>query len=157
MCPQPTVQNLITNPGFDTNMSGWTIEIGDGTVTWSPDDSTGCPFSGSARISSATADVVSRRISQCVRVAPSTSYNFGVRSRGPKSCSVEFYSQANCVSQTNTMDLGELWLNGEWSGDLTFPIQTATDTVSVRVACYHERLADSFLDAVYLTPAPGKY
>ena len=63
---------------MDSQLNGWTIGSGAGTVTWQANDPTSCPYSGSAYINNATGTGDSRTLSQCVGVTRATTYNFGV-------------------------------------------------------------------------------
>jgi hypothetical protein len=69
-----------------------------GSVTWSSDDSDGCPNSGSVMIGS------SGSISQCITVTPGVRYYFGVRHKVSDSatqpyCSYDFRTYA-CADTT---------------------------------------------------------
>jgi hypothetical protein len=64
-CTQPSPENLIENPGFDTNLSGWTADAGSADVDHDDDnDVEGCPFSGSARLDGTASG--QQRFAQCV-------------------------------------------------------------------------------------------
>jgi hypothetical protein len=62
-------QNLLQNPGFDTDLSGWTSS-GTGTVTWDPTNSGAPGVSGSAWVATPeAAGETTAHIEQCVAVA----------------------------------------------------------------------------------------
>ena len=42
-------QNLLQNPGFTTDLSGWTVNAGAGSIAWNALDASGSASSGSAR------------------------------------------------------------------------------------------------------------
>ena len=58
VCPQPSGNNLLKNPGFDSSLAGWTTDTGPGGYSWEPEappdnnnvfaDADSCPFSGAA-------------------------------------------------------------------------------------------------------------
>jgi hypothetical protein len=158
-CPQPGPQNLLVNPGFDTGLVGWAVDVGDGNVIWSSDDSTSCAFSGSARIT--FTGTTSPRIRQCVSVSPSKTYNFGAMLRsngGAVHCVVDLFSAAGCTGAiSNAVDA--VWYNVYWSADvgLVYPaVQTTAGTASAQVSCSTE-VPDSWFDTIYLSAAPGRY
>jgi len=72
-----SAQNLVTNPGFDGDLSGWSTGAAtfDGTL-----DDTGTAGSGSARhmfINAGPGSVTSLALSQCIPVTAGTDYTFG--------------------------------------------------------------------------------
>jgi hypothetical protein len=78
-------QNLVTNPRFTTNLSGWTIADSLVVPTWSSLDANNSAASGSALFTQpglATGGFI-RGLRQCVAVTAGTSYILGVRFRRP--------------------------------------------------------------------------
>jgi hypothetical protein len=68
-------QNLLQNPGFDTNLAGWTLVPGTGSIDWNALDSDGNASSGSARLVTPSADgSTTNSIQQCVAVAGGADY-----------------------------------------------------------------------------------
>lgn len=66
--------NLLTNPNFDTDLSGWTAtNASQGAATF--DNSTGSPSPGSALLTGIACCTV--QVSQCVAVVAGQSYDFG--------------------------------------------------------------------------------
>jgi hypothetical protein len=160
-CPQPSAQNILRNPGFEADVSGWTSDPGT-TAVWASSDAENCPFSGSAYVT--TPGSTTSRFWQCVAVSPSTAYNFGVRMHAQgvyNHCVLELYASAGCTNVGN-MVADSLWLNVDWSGDLATIFTTAAGDRSARVSCYDDDSGAGtggslFVDMVYLTPAPGGY
>jgi len=74
-CPQPNALNALTNPGFNTNTSGWSSS-GGGIVSFVPnDDATSCQTSGSMKVvAAADTDVWA-----CATVVPGAVYNWGLQ------------------------------------------------------------------------------
>lgn len=70
-------QNLLTNPGFNRNLNGWTAGPG---AAWSTADAEGSTRSGSGRgsNSSADGDLSLLQLAQCVPVTGGQSYQGGV-------------------------------------------------------------------------------
>jgi hypothetical protein len=169
MCPQPSTGNLIKNPGFDANLSGWTVDPGPATIDWQPGtfltangsyaDANACSFSGSAYISEQDSGD-SQLIWQCVNVVPQTDYNFGVQiatlSGAYAFCDADLYAGPGCTGGTSNAADYE-WLNVAWSSG-TFPTMFNTGfSTTVKISCHVEMGGSFFFDDIYLTPAPGLY
>jgi hypothetical protein len=77
-CTQADPTNILKNPGFDKDASGWTIDVG--TLSRSVYDFDECPYSGSL-IMTLPANI-SATLSQCVADKPLVGiFNFGVELR----------------------------------------------------------------------------
>jgi len=76
--------NLLANPGFDSDLAGWTNRFGR-TVSWSPLDAANSASSGSALAvnDSPGSGGTPLTLYQCVTVEPSTTYSFGGRLKVP--------------------------------------------------------------------------
>jgi hypothetical protein len=73
-----SAQNLVANPGFDSDLSGWSVILGDGS--WSPLDCCGNPASGSASITAGPGPSSgSTLVSDCIGVTPGSSYDLVVQ------------------------------------------------------------------------------
>jgi hypothetical protein len=92
-CPQQSAGNLLINPGFDTNLTGWSIPAV--ASQWSSQDVDGCPFSGAFQVISSGLG-----LAQCVAVTPGANYSFAGWFRNPTAALyfVSFLaaSDANC-------------------------------------------------------------
>jgi hypothetical protein len=162
-CPQPGAENLLKNPGFDNNLSGWTQDPGPGSFTWHTGDAgldtdydaTSCVFSGGALLSNATDDdTFPQRLWQCIPVARNKTYNYGGRLRTAAECDLQLYPSANCSGEAQ--DVGVLnWLNTDWS-ERSGQIDSANG-VSVRFSCYSFSGGVGGIDNVYVSLAPNKY
>jgi hypothetical protein len=68
-------QNLLQNPDFATDLSGWTVNAGAGSIVWHPLDADGSASSGSARLTTPSAEgQTTNSIQQCVEVDGGTDY-----------------------------------------------------------------------------------
>lgn len=81
-CPGPAFANLLTNPGFDKDLSGWDVHdngVPGGTNGWYQfEERDACPYSGQfTRAANSTTSGYRVSIRQCVPVQAGTSYNFG--------------------------------------------------------------------------------
>lgn len=101
-------QNLLSNPGFDSNLSGWTSDYGTLLIpTWSPVDALGKAGSGSvsARAVFDAGSGVLPSLFQCVPVTAGNEYALGVRVQIPHGQSntgiaqirILFFDGANCT------------------------------------------------------------
>ena len=157
MCPQPTPGNLIKNPGFDTDLSGWTVTAGEGSVFWDPLDALDCPYSGRARISWLEGPAIAvPTISTCLPVQGGTAYNVGIRTYSGALCEFSTYSSSNCAgTATRLADFGVI------SGWVPYErlVQTPTSTASAELACYpfDTRDWDFGVDMAFVSPVPGLY
>jgi hypothetical protein len=76
-------ENLLHNPGFDTSVAGWNVDVGSSDVVWDSFDHNGKADSGSALVTGLPDDsgpYPSYRpavMKQCVSVLPGHSYVFG--------------------------------------------------------------------------------
>lgn len=170
-CPQPSANNLVKNPGFDKDLSSWTIDSGPATINWQPGtfmtgnqtyaDGHDCPYSGAAYVSNPSADQNSQLIWQCVAIKAQTDYNFGVQqatlSGAYTHCTIDTYAGPGCTGG-NPNNLGDSeWINVAWSSGDYPTMFNSGFYVSAKIACYVEPGGSFFFDNVYLTPSPGKY
>jgi hypothetical protein len=98
-------QNLLQNPGFDTDLGGWTLVPGSGSIAWNALDADGKASSGSARLVTPSAEgSTTNSIHQCVAVAGGAGYVFSAkvfRSQGALVTvfgSVVWHAGAGCSS-----------------------------------------------------------
>jgi hypothetical protein len=102
LSPPALAQNILVNPYFDSDLSGWTA-LG-GTAAWSAEDADGRPGSGGARLTTpATEGDTVASISQCVAVTGGSDYAFEVKLMRPSTepqvsafGSVSWFSSAGC-------------------------------------------------------------
>jgi len=179
-CPQPSAKNLLNNPGFDSNVSGWSVTTSSGTgsfhwvvLSTNDQDASGCPYSGFGRIYTTGVTAVS----QCVAVAASKSYNvstsvsngsqgdFSDEGFGNIECNLDWFTGANCTGSSVELPDGPLsasWLNvywwkGVWKGGPWFPPSGA---VSARLSCSHtcpNGMCYANVDKMGIVEAPETY
>jgi hypothetical protein len=159
-CTQPSGDNLLRNPGFDKDLSSWTVGAGPGSVSWSSGDYEGCPFSGSALVT--VTDAVSRAIEQCVALSPQVAtYNFNGKIRsggngGQIACRVDLYNLASCVG--NSAYAAEIdWLNVAWGPVAAAQSFMSGGAASAKVSCTVDGTgttnAAAEIDFLYLGPS----
>jgi hypothetical protein len=157
-CPVKSNSNLLQNAGFDTNISGWTVDSGSASVSWRANDVKSCPFSGALHIDNTTATGDSQIVFQCVSISMQTTYDFGVymqSSGGYTHCDVEFFPSAGCQG-VGVNQLDDIWLNVGWSGDMATTLPSGSYT-SAKVYCWAEAYVALDIDMIYLTPSPGTF
>ena len=102
--PTARAQNMLSNGAFDTDISGWQAGFASASAPeWSPDDCCGSAGSGSARL--LVGGLSAYFVSECIVVAPSTSYDFAFRMRALQNSilfftgaggSIDWYSSSAC-------------------------------------------------------------
>ncbi len=153
-CSQPNSTNLLKNPGFDTDTSGWTID--SGSLIRTSGDAEGCPYSGSLF---AVAGPSFFQFSQCVpNVHLDGSYTFGIRMMDAEGvCGVRFYVGSNCDGD----EAGDDELNGPlpvsgWQSptpETGYPNISVSGAESVLFFCG----GTGTFDMAYVSPAPSQY
>lgn len=97
VCHQKSVSNLLTNPGFDGDLSGWFVNDSSTAKGYSSSDAEGCPASGSLLVNGGTGD-----IEQCVAISPNTTYNFGFKYKqavgNAFACYISYFASPTCIS-----------------------------------------------------------
>jgi hypothetical protein len=118
-------QNLLTNPNFNQNISGWTA-IPAGTATWDATDIDASPSSGSARVTNSGSQA---QFQQCVAVSPGAKYDLiahmripsGQAGTGAAFIAINYYASAGCSGasrgSSSTSGVSE---TGRWLGDSLF-------------------------------------
>jgi hypothetical protein len=143
-CREPTAGNLLTNPGFDGSMSGWTNL---GTVSLAA-DSEGCSASNSIYCDRGGDQ---RDPRQCIPLAAGTTYYFGGRFMGGldengDKVTIDFYDGAGCTGNSFDEWQYELPVSAYWFwgvGVFTAPSGTASGLVGV-ISSYQ------YLDDLYV-------
>jgi len=93
VCRRPKVGNLVQNPGFDSSLASWAQ---DSSVSWSNEDSDGCPESGSV-----SGDNTNDEPNQCFPVPGGGTYYFGAKFKlpvvgGTTYCNLTFTTSTVC-------------------------------------------------------------
>jgi hypothetical protein len=170
MCPQPSAGNLVKNPGFDSSLTGWTVDSGPAIINWQPGtlldgngsyaDANACPYSGAAYVDDEGDPGSSQLIWQCVTMALNTSYDFDAQiatlAGAQVYCDADLYQGPGCTG--GTVNGGEVnWINVGWSSP-DFPVTfNSSFYLSAKISCHVEGGGGFYFDDVYLTPAPGQY
>lgn len=72
-----SAQNLIVNPTFDTDLTGWEHQFSHVDAFWDMEDADGDPGSGSVNLVKSGDNGAVIIVFQCVPVEPDTVYSFG--------------------------------------------------------------------------------
>jgi hypothetical protein len=170
-CPQPSVNNLLINPGFEmtAGITGWQTTAGtgsNGSPKWDSSDSTGCPYSGSIVTYQFGSDEASA-FSQCVPVSPSKTYNFGGWIRDQTNClniwcELHYFSGPGCTGAQTDYFEQITWTGSTWGMSEHDPVTPPTDSASVKIACQGSPPINapdcrSFWDRLWFSPVPNKY
>jgi hypothetical protein len=154
-CAQASAANLLKNPGFASNLDGWTVAAGAGTITWVNGDANACSISGAAQFS--VSNGVSRRIEQCVPASGGRAYYLAAQIKGSgngetTTCQVDTYNLSGCIGNSSTQAQIQ-WLNVAWGPAATTPVMTDSAVVSARISCSVDATgvsgAGSQIDSIY--------
>jgi len=182
-CPQPTTANLFTNPGFDSNLNGWTqTHPGGGSSitidTTSPAtyaDADGCPSSFSAEVTT-VAGTASPQLSQCAAVSAGSTYLYGASISNGDSptetllcnedyCALTWWTGSGCSgSDIVASDPSPItWEDFQWfnSGGGTSMVAPA-NAVSAKMTCYTDtpysgNTCIAHFDKIFLDLSPNVY
>jgi len=168
-CRRQSTGNILTNPGFETSLSGWTSVNNCSTCpileNWTDKhDSDSCPGSGS--VSFSYYGFAFGGLTQCVAVSGNTFYRFGYRFKQASSgdedaalCTVSSYSSTNCSGNTiDSMNYYSGPASTSWANpSLSTQFSAASSARSIRVTCQQTKLTDTWVDQVYLNAASNSY
>ena len=163
-CTRRSSENILQNPGFDTDLSQWSVGSGQGAIVWTSGDFETCSVSGSAQIT--VGNTVSRQIEQCVTVTGASTYYFNAKIKGGGSgelttCQVATFNLTGCVGNSGTSYRID-WLNVSW-GPTAQALSFVTDsaTTSAKVSCFTDATdrgdAAAEIDFLYLGLADAKF
>jgi hypothetical protein len=159
-CPQPSPDNLLKNPGFDQDISGWVLDPGAASYAWQPGpdlDKDGCAFSGGLQMTGPDKEedpAEAQRIWQCVKISPQTNYNYGIGIHGPGVCYLDLYTGDNCTG-TSGQSTGVDWINDDWSGSSSGKFNSTTHS-SARFSCF-ETYGNAAFDSAYISRSPSLF
>jgi hypothetical protein len=177
-CPQPSSGNLLTNPFFDSNISGWgAVSEASDTFAWADATKTkgDCPYSGSMELTTtAPAGNSTSQFSECVNIDPASTknYYFGAAMRNGDSdgnnkctlgeCSLQWMSGANCASPEGTPPIKVQSSSAAWGFSTSAQLVRPTAASSARIACLVRSGATGSscvfgFDQLSFTEAPDKY
>jgi hypothetical protein len=152
VCRRPSANNLLANPGFDTNLGGWGGVLPTGEPNWVSDDADGCPESGAVHGNS-TSENTNRAPNQCVPVTPGATYHFGARFKAMTNnqfLELLYYSDPSCQAQVAHGPLVQIsTVPTNWApleGSAVVPL----DTHSLLIDC---SIYEGEMDQIYLNAA----
>jgi hypothetical protein len=158
-CAKKDSGNVLTNPGFDTDASGWANEAG-GAITRTGGDGFSCMQSGCASISGFLFQ--GGGIQQCAPITAGMTYHFGLMyddmgASSPFTCSVEYHG-SSCTDGTS---LGFDAFTGtagssSWTamgGSTTAPPGSARALIS----CQQPDGGNAYVDQLYLNAGNDSY
>lgn len=177
-CPQPSPGNLLTNPVFDKDLSGWNA-VSQGTDTFAYANAAktkgDCPFSGSLELTTgAKVGSESAQFSQCVTIDPAStkSYYFGAAMRNGDSsgnapctlgeCYLQWMSGASCAAPEGTAPIRVQSSSTAWGFSVSPPLVRPVAASSANVACLVRSGASGGscvfgFDQLSFTEAPDKF
>jgi hypothetical protein len=126
--------NLVENPNFDTNLDGWTITDGDGSIAL--DTSTGSPAAPSIHVKADGSDASTSVSSSCMAVDDSGDFDLYVDVNGTTGsaiASIAAFSDADCTTALDTTDGDALPAAGSWSTYSMTGVTLPDGTQSARV------------------------
>jgi hypothetical protein len=152
ICQPKSPSNLLVNPGFDSDLSGW-INYVSNSKTWSNSDADGCPRSGSLSMVNGQ-----DQVTQCVPAAGNASYNVGFKYKQATGesfrCFLTFYTDSGCMTDTvgdsTTLDsamTGSSWI--PYAAVVTAPVGAG----SLQILCGSGGTAN--MDDFYINPSGG--
>lgn len=172
-CIAPNPNNLVTNPGFDSNsIAGWKAFDPQITMSYAPVDATTCSTSGSILLTNSAPNGLNSGAYTCISVVPGSTYNVGGRVRIPSGGAAGqtflhflFTDQANCFGTfvgTQVL-LGSSGAFDTWEYLHQENLSVPANAVSMQVYGAiiknfpNTKSYQSYYDMLYVTPAPGKY
>ena len=157
--------NLLQNPAFDQDVSGWTEEF-RATAEWSLMDVAGALDSGSALVRNVSDAASLQGIRQCVEVVPGGSYDFGASSFVPVGqdafsaiqVRVEWLSEPDCTSGYIDLFSGMDSISGAWVTrdffDEVAPLGTRSALIRLAILKTDAREVRAFFDGAFFVPEP---
>ena len=137
--PAVQAQNILVNPDFASDLSGWTLQLNGGSITWTPLDANGSATSGSAEVTPVVAGF-GTRLTQCLSASGEQTYEAGAKAlmpsgqtaTGAPTLTVEFWLDSFCTFFIE----GEVFFADivfdAWVPFNTMPLQSPPGTGSVR-------------------------
>jgi hypothetical protein len=155
-CATKDAGNVLTNPGFDTNLTGWQAGDTSSSISFAFSDGYFCGGSGSA---SATGF---GGITQCARITGGQSYHFGVMyflqggATSPVGCSVEFHANSTCTDTAVGFSSFEGSASG-WAPLNGTPTTAPSNATYAKVLCAQFEAGTVLVDQVYLNAANDSF
>jgi len=149
-CAKKDAGNVLTNPGFDTDLSGWHAASDGTTIAFSFSDGFFCGSSGSASFDNGFGG-----IQQCARITGGSSYFLGAmyyQSSGgsPVSCSVEYHANSSCTDSALGFDVVSGSTGSQWTLMHKAVTAAPSNATYALVACAQFEAGAAQVDQVYL-------
>lgn len=161
--------NLLDNPGFETDFTGWDQYFGR-VGEWSSEDADGSPGSGSALLGNegTSNGIVPLVLNQCISVQAGQEYQFGGEVRvppGQPSGTAAYiyaypYTNADCAGPLGAFESATASSNGEWeSGDSSITTGAGVQSILFAIGVFKPNGetadAEAYFDNLYLLGADG--
>jgi hypothetical protein len=165
-CTQPSPANLLRDPGFDHDISGWTINAG--ALTRSLSDVERCPYSGSLS-TTIPAGAAERSLERCMSNTPLRGdFNFGAKVQvsggnmaSVLACQIIFFSGFNCDADPIAMNETDPASSRDGWQDLTasVPMVSGANSATFRCALLSDPAVETtyYFDMAYVSRAPSLY
>jgi hypothetical protein len=165
-------QNLIQNPGFTGDLSGWTIVPSPTyAVAWDGAQGSSGPGSVSLDLPASAGSADAFFLQQCIPVAPSTTYDLGGSFRYPGSVATvpvgnlffQYFANPACTDQLLVADgfglsgggsPADTWLTADYPKGLTTPPGTVSARLNLRFTTFAAGAAHGWFDDVRLSVSP---
>jgi hypothetical protein len=159
-CAKQDPNNVLTNPGFDSNASGWTTQSG-AAISRTGGDGYGCSLSQCAAVTGFLYQ--GGGIQQCARITAGLTYNFGAMdddngASSPFTCSVEYHGSAGC-GDGNPLGFDAFQGTPGASGwtSLGGPTTAPAGAVYALVSCQQFDGGSAYVDQLYLNATNDSY
>lgn len=133
-------ENLLANPGFTSDLSGWILFVGE--ADWDPLDADNSPSSGSAFLTHHDTSSQTQVLLQCLPVAEDRDFNLSGRTYIPSGQAVAgfgfvrvlWFRDEGCVDFIDSGLTNSSSALDEWRTLRSIVLQSPTDTESARVS-----------------------
>jgi hypothetical protein len=177
-CPKPSAHNLLTNPGFDTNITnGWNpVSEAYDKFTWADEaeTKTDCASGSLALRTIVPSGNPTSQFAQCVGIDPASTstYYFGAALRNGDAdsnndctlgeCYLQWMSGSSCASPEGTVPIKVQSRTSGWTTSRVGPLTRPVGASSALVACLVRSGAVGSscvfgFDQLSFTEAPDKY
>lgn len=150
VCATKDPGNVLTNPGFDTDLSGWHAANDGSTISFAYSDGFFCSSSGSAAVDNGFGG-----IQQCARITGGSRYFLGAMyylSNGgsPVSCSVEYHANSSCSDSSLGFDVVSGSVGSQWTLMHKAVMAAPSNATYALVGCAQFEGGAAQIDQIYL-------
>lgn len=168
-------QNLIQNPGFTGDLSGWTVvPSGAYTVAWDGAQGDSAPGSVSLDLPSSAGSFDAFFLQQCIPVTPATAYDVGGSFRFPSGVATvpvgnmffQYFANPDCTAQVGGTDgfglsggasPADTWLTANYPNGLTTPAAAAAVRLTLRFTTFAAGAAHGWFDDLHFSVSPLEF